>query len=62
MILFYSLNKITSKQRGSKVKLEESDAIDGDEKMGGIIDVKWAIENEELNIKEEENIEDEEHG
>ena len=30
--------------------------------MKGSVDVKWAIENNELNIKEEENVEDEENG
>ena len=30
--------------------------------MDDILDVKWAIENEELNIKDEEDIEEEEDG
>ena len=57
IILFYRLNEI-SEQKDAEIKLEESEAIDGVKKMDESVDVKWAIENVILNIKEEEIIED----
>ena len=59
-ILIYRLNKISSeisKETSLEIKLEEMKEI---ENKGDIVDLKWKIENEELSIKDEIHVEDEE--